>query len=521
MAAPQLALAVGWDNGAGDGSWYSQENWGGDTLPAFVSNSINNAAVPVVFDPATQDVSDYLGYTGGIAALPQISAYAANDPAQPGGGGGTMSGSPSFVTRPFPSPNTNYTIPNAYVDPPKSTYVTGRLSIDNSLVELKSGYLYFAHYNAADNPTGPFYGTGSPATRIEAGSSTGNTTTIRQTGGTLDLRYGQLRLSGSGGTSNGGGVTTNYEFRGGYLAAGTHTATNGDVKTGNNGPRSGGGAGNDTNWLGFRFGGGATSNQLTATANAANFTTYYDSPGTVWTQTMVANSSSNAKSAVTYGFHYGARNNNPNDRGVTPIFVENTYRWNTEKNSLTDPAARTDDRGVFLDFQLDSAVDIVETSPGSGTYRPKDLPLIALAATATARDGNNGQTASAGTIVAGGIQTGTTIIASSIQRQYAPFRLDALGSTGALSLLLENSASAMITRTFGGFEYKWQLTYFGNIDQSGNVSRTFGSYGNNDIVLLGISTTAVPVPEPAAMATVAIGAIGVAMAARRRRVAAT
>lgn len=486
---PRVALAVSWDGGAGvdDTSWYNPVNWSGDTLPNQLTTSFNNAANAIKFDPLNTSTAAYAGYTG---STPQISSYSVNDPLQPNGI--TLSGGPKYSTLPFPSPNTSYTAPNTYANPPATTYVTGRISLNNSTLQVNSGYMYVAQYDPTnDTPAaiGPYYAgtvgsaSGQVPSRIDVGTATATTSTFIQTGGTVDARYGNLRIASGSGTGNAAGVSGVYDFRGGYLVAGTHTANNGNAQAGSGGPRSGGGSPENTDYLGFRFGGGVGGNAANA-PNSATFITRYDNPGVVWTQTMIANSTNNSKSSVTFEFHYGARTNNAVDRGVTPIFVENTYKFNNEKTSVNAPASRTDDRGVYLDFNLDSAVDLVELSPGA--YRPEDIPLIRLHSSVSP-NGNNSQLFS-GTPASGIMGTGTLN-----SKGYAPFRLDELGSTGAISLLTENSASSLITRTFGGHTYTWRLTYFGNIDQSGAVDRSFGSFGNNDIVLLGVSTTATPV----------------------------
>lgn len=487
-SCPRTVSAVSWDGGAGAGdtSWYNPINWSGDTLPDQLTTSLNSSANPVTFDPLHTDISAYPSYTG---STPQISSYAVNDPLQPNGI--TLSGGPKYSTLPFPTPNSNYLAPNTYVNPPNTTYVTGRVSVNNSSLNVNSGYMYVAQYdptNGTPAAIGPYYAgtpgsaSGQVPSRIDVGTATGTTSTIIQTGGTVDARYGNLRIASGSGTGNAAGITGVYDFRGGYLVAGTHTANNGNAQAGSGGPRSGGGSPENSDYLGFRFGGGVSANAANA-ANAARFITRYDKLGVVWTQSMIANSTSNAKSSVTFEFHYGARTDNASDRGVTPIFVENTYKFNSEKTSTADPASRTDDRGVYLDFRLDSPADLVQVSPG--VYRPEDVPLIRLHSTVTP-NGNNGQVFTG--VPAGGIMGSGTVTS----KGYAPFRLDAMGSTGPISMLTENSSASLITRTYGGYTYTWQLSYFGNIDNSGVVSRTFNSWNNNDIVLLGVSATATP-----------------------------
>ena len=485
---PQAVLAVSWDGGAGAGdtSWYNPINWNGNTLPDQLTTSLNNAATAITFDPLHTDASAYTGYTG---SSPLISSYSVNDPLQPNGI--TLSGGPRYLTLPYPSPNTNYAAPNAYVNPPNTTYITGRVSVNNSTLNVNSGYMYVAQYdptNQTPAAIGPYYAgtpgsaSGQVPSRIDVGTATGTASTIIQSGGTVDARYGNLRIASGSGTSDAAGVTGVYDFRGGYLVAGTHTANNGNAQAGSGGPRSGGGTPENSDYLGFRLGGGVSNNAANA-ANAAHFITRYDQSGVVWTQSMIANSSSNAKSSVTFEFHYGARTDNASDRGVTPIFVENTYKFNNEKTSPSSPASRTDDRGVYLDFKLDSPAELVQVSPG--VYRPEDIPLIRLHSTVSP-NGNNGQIFSG--VPANGLMGSGTLSS----KGYTPFRLDAMGSTGAISLLTENSASSLITRTYGNYTYTWQLSYFGNIDNSGIVSRTFNSWNNNDIVLLGVSATATP-----------------------------
>jgi len=526
------AGAVDWDGGAGTSWWYDPLNWTGNTRADLANTRVSGAIA--VFDPAADPSIAGYQYTG---VAPYVRGYSVNNPAQLNQGG--FANAPAL---PYPSPNTNYAPvngandalflppgPTGYQNPQSSTYVVGRLTLENGAnLAVNSGYLYVA--SNANWPAGQNFDFSQADSLLTVGAGSG-TSTVTQTGGVVDMRHGGLRI----GTDSAGGVSGVYDFRGGYLVAGTHTGQYGSpyyggARTGTNGPTAGNGTGapNNSDAYGLQMGNGS-SNPGSA-VSSATFISRHDDVGAIWVQTLQTNRrfDPNAKSTSTFEFHYGEAASN-GDKGTTPIMVENGMRFGTSRTALD--LSSSGDRRTILDLQLDAAPELV--SDGLGGFKPEDIGLFRLG-TGT-RDGTGGISIGVGAFANFTSNTGLLI---NTDRQIGFLQSLDLAPNGRPVLFMENASSLtpaqfaalqlpgspsfadrdlyitdLITRTFGGFEYTWKLSYFGSIDANGNVLSS--GQGTNDIVLLGVS--AIAVPEPGSMILLGTGAMGLWFFHRRRK----